>query len=110
MDEREQRIVDKLLLTGAMQVAGVDEKTGEFLYQFTPLLKEIMPDLYDEHLKHVNSELMNLWQKGFVDMDLMSENPIVTLSEKSYDEKEISKLSKEERWSIEEVKRLLSSK
>lgn len=109
MDEINQDIIDKLILEGALQVAGIDSETGDFLYQFTPKLKEISPILYNEHVNHVNGELMKLWEKGFLDINIADENPIVKLTEKSLDEVELSKLSKEDRWSIEEVKRLLKS-
>jgi len=47
-----------------------------------------------------------LWERGYVDIDLLSKDPIVTLASKSFDEAEISKLNKREKWSIEELKRL----
>jgi hypothetical protein len=77
------------------------------LYVFTPKIKEIMPELYHEHINHVNNEIMGLWEKGFVNIDLMSENPIVTLTEKALDTVEVSKLDAKDQWSIEEIKRLL---
>lgn len=108
MENKENSIFDNLILKGALQMAGVDENTGEILYQFTPKLKEIMPDLYNEHLNYVNNELMRLWEMGFVNMDLFSDNPIVTLTHKALDQEAISKLSKEDRWAIEEIRRILS--
>ena len=109
MDKMEQEIIDKLILSGALQVAGVDSETGDFLYQFTPKLKEVMPELYDEHMNHVNGELMRLWEKGFLNINFMEENPIVTLTDKALDQEELNKLSKEDKWGIEEIKRLLKS-
>lgn len=109
MDNFEDNMIDKLILDGALQPAGIDEKTGEMLYQFTPKLKEVMPELYNQHLNHVNSELMNLWEKGFVNMDLLSDSPIVTLAPNAFDNKALSTLSESERWSIEEMKRLIIS-
>lgn len=108
MDSADQEIIEILILSGALQLAGINEKTGEMLYQFTPKLKEVMPDLYKEHLNHVNAEIMGLWEKGFVNVDLMSDNPIVTLTAKALDQEEVSKLSNEEQWSILEIKRILS--
>lgn len=110
MENKENSIFDNLILKGALQMAGVDENTGEILYQFTPKLKEIMPDLYNEHLNYVNNELMRLWEMGFVNMDLMSENPVVTLTNKAFDEKYIKMLSDQDKWAIQEIKRLLSSR
>lgn len=109
MDDMNQDIIDQLILSGGLQVAGVDSETGEFLYQFTPKLKDISPMLYDEHVNHVNKELMGLWTKGFLDINILDENPIVRLTALAFDEAELSKLSKEDRWGIEEVKRLLKS-
>jgi 2-iminoacetate synthase ThiH len=68
-----------------------------------------MPELYHEHMNHVNNEMMGLWEKGFINIDLMSDNPIVTLTQKALDPQEVAKLSKEDQWSIEEIKRLLKS-
>jgi hypothetical protein len=105
----DDEIINQLILSGGLQVAGIDSETGQFLYQFTPKLKEISPDLYHEHVNHVNGELMRLWEMGFLNIDFMDENPIVTLAAKALDQEELSKLSKEDRWSIEEIKRLLKS-
>jgi hypothetical protein len=109
MSNMDDEIINQLILSGGLQVAGIDSETGQFLYQFTPKLKEISPDLYHEHVNHVNGELMRLWEMGFLNIDFMDENPIVTLAAKALDQEELSKLSKEDRWSIEEIKRLLKS-
>lgn len=109
MDNLDQEIIDQLILSGGLQVAGVDSETGEFLYQFTHQLKELYPELYHDHINHVNKELMGLWEKGFLNINFMDENPIVTLTAKALDQEELSKLSKEDRWGIEEIKRLLKS-
>lgn len=108
MDETNEAL-DKLILSGAVVVAGVDSETGQFLYQFTDKLKYISPELYNEHVNFVNKELMRLWELGFLNINMMEENPIVTLTEKALDNAELLKLSTEERWSIEEIKRLLKS-
>lgn len=109
MEDREKNIIDKLVVSGALQMAGVDTETGEILYQFTDKLKEVMPELYDEHLNYVNSELMRLWEMGFVNMDLMSDNPIVTLSSKAFDDEEIKSLPAQDKWALAEIKRLMTS-
>lgn len=109
MGKMEQEFIDKLILSGALQVAGIDSETGDFLYQFTPRLKDISPELYNEHVNHVNGELMRLWEKGLLEINLADENPIVVLTNKAFDESELSKLSKEDRWGIEEIKRLLKN-
>jgi hypothetical protein len=108
-DESISKIIDNLILEGGIEVAGVDPETGEMLYSFTPKVKEIMPELYDDHLNFVNAELMALWEKGFVDIDFLQDDPLISLSEKSYNQEEVNKLSKQEKWSLQELKRALSS-
>lgn len=103
----ESDIFDHLITSGAMEIAGLDSETGDFLYTFTPKIKDVMPQLYREHLKNVNGEIMNLWEKGFLNVDLMQDDPLVTLSEKSFDIEEISTLSDKEKWSLSEIKRML---
>lgn len=99
--------VEFLILNRALEVSGVDSTTGELLYSFTPKIKDLMPELYRAHLNHVNSEIMFLWESGFVNVDFLSDNPKVTLTEKAFDAGEISRLSDERRWSLEEIKRLM---
>jgi hypothetical protein len=108
MDETNE-MLDKLILSGAVEVAGVDSSTGEFLYQFTNKLKDISPQMYNEHINHVNKEIMKLWEMGFLNVNMTEDNPIVTITAKALDESEVSKLAKEDRWGLEEIKRLLKS-
>lgn len=109
MDEAEQSIIDYLLLNGALEAAGISD-TGEPLYNFTPKLKHVLPELYEEHMNHVNSELMRLWENGFIDMDLFAESPAVKLTPKAFDNQEVSKLSDQDQFAIKEIKRILLQK
>jgi hypothetical protein len=110
MSSQEDEIIERLILDGALEVAGVDSEDGSLLYSFTPKIKEIMPELYNDHINNVNSEILSLWERGYVDIDFLSKDPLVTLTRKSFNELEMSKLSKKEKWSIEELKRLASPK
>lgn len=105
----EEEIIDKLLLENALEVVGVDDNNGEFLYAFTPKIKDVMPELYEDHLNFVNSEIMTLWEKGYLDINFLEENPAVKLSKKAIDKEELRKLSTQELWSLEEIKRLLKT-
>jgi hypothetical protein len=103
----DQNAVEYLILNKGLEVSGVDSKTGELLYSFTPKIKELMPELYKAHLNHVNTELMTMWERGFVDIDLMADEPRVTLTEKAFDNDELSKLSENNLWALNEMKRLM---
>ena len=108
-DEHISEIIDHLILEGGIEVAGVDPESGEMLYAFTPKVKEIMPELYHDHLNFVNDELMVLWEKGYVDINFLMDDPLISLTEKSYDQYEVDKLSKQERWSLQELKRVIKN-
>jgi hypothetical protein len=107
MNNSEDELIKNLILEGALEVAGVDSETSELLYTITPKMQEVMPDMYEDHLTQVNRDLLNLWEKGYVNIDFLLAEPIVTISEKGLDKSEVSKLTKPEIWALEEVKRLL---
>ena len=110
MESEEEKIINELILDGGLEVAAMDEDTGELLYSFTPKIKELMPDLYEEHIENVNSEVMNLWEKGFINLDLFEKDPIITITPKALNKEEVEGLSKQERWSLFEIIRLLQRK
>jgi hypothetical protein len=106
----EDGLIESLILSGALEVAGIDDQTGEFLYNITPKLKNIMPDLYQDHIETVNKNMLILWEKGYLNIDFMDDNPLVTIADKGLDLKEIKKLSQEELFALEEIKRLLMNR
>lgn len=108
-EERISEIIDHLILEGGLEVAGVDSESGEMLYAFTPKVKEIMPELYHDHLNFINDELMVLWEKGYVDINFLMDDPLISLTKKSYDQEELKKLSKQEKWSLQELKRVINN-
>lgn len=107
MIPEEQDSIDYLILNGGIEVVGIDSQVGEFLYSFTPKIKDLMPELYEEHIRDVNFHILDLWEKGFLNINLMEDDPIVSISAKSLDLKEISSLSEEDQWHLNEIKRLL---
>jgi hypothetical protein len=107
MNNNEDELIKNLILEGALEVAGVDSETNELLYTITPKMQEVMPDMYEDHLTQVNRDLLNLWEKGYVNIDFLLADPVVTISKKGLDKAEVAKLTKPEIWALEEVKRLL---
>lgn len=106
---RENDAIEYLILNGALEVAGLDTETGEPLYNFTPKLKEVMPELYDEHLNALNSDLMNLWEKGFLNINFFETEPSVKLTEKAWDFIEIAKLPKKDQLCLQEIVRIVAN-
>lgn len=110
MDDEElaNKTIEKLILDGALEIGGIDVENGEILYNFTNKLKDVMPELYNEHLNFVNAEIMYLWERGFVSIDDFAEaNPRVRVTDKAYNAEEISKLPKDRQRSLQEIKRIL---
>jgi len=105
--ESEDKIIEYLILSGALEMAGINAENGEFTYTMTSKMQEVMPDLYKEQLNFVNSEIMGLWEKGFVTFDLFEDDPEFSLTKKCTIADEVSQLSQQERWSLEELKRVL---
>jgi hypothetical protein len=110
MIPNEEEIMDYLILNGGLEVVGIDSENQSFLYSFTPKIKELMPDLYEEHIRTVNSDILTLWEKGYVNIDFMSDDPVITITKKSLNNEELSKLSKQDQWAIAELKRLMIKK
>jgi hypothetical protein len=107
MIPEEQDAIDYLLLNGGLEVVGLDSDNGEFLYAFTPKIKELMPELYEEHIGDVNKNVLKLWEMGYLEIDFMQQDPVITLGAKAFNLQEVSKLSKDDQWHLNEIKRLL---
>jgi hypothetical protein len=94
MPDEIDRLIEKLILIGAMEVSGISED-GEFLYGFTPKLKEMNESLFYAIQDSINNGIMDLWADGYLDIDMLESEPIVRLTEKALDEYEIAKLDPE---------------
>jgi hypothetical protein len=102
--------LDELILQGAVEVAGLDPETGHFLYNFTPQLKKVDPELFSNVNNHFHHIVMTLWEKGFVDIDKIETiDPVVKLTDKHTNVYEVEKLSKPEKVILENIVRQFSS-
>ncbi len=109
--ENEDEAIEQLILSGALEVYGIDIDTGEPMYTFTEKLIEVSPELHEEVSLYFSRETMSLWSKGFLDMDVTEKNPIVSLTTKATDSEEVSKLSKESQATLKQIiKFILSDK
>lgn len=103
----EDKIFEDLILSGALEVAGVDIDTGEMLYNFTDKLKDINPKLHNEFSTYFSTEISGLWENGFIEMDVTEKNPMVSLTKKALDEKEVMKLDKQKQYTLKEIIRVM---
>ena len=98
--------LEYLIGIDAVQWAGFDAENNVPLYVFTEKIKEISPALYQERQTEVYKLTLDLWEKGFVEADWLTEDPIVYLTEKSFEEERLQGLSSSEKLFISELKRL----
>lgn len=103
----EDDAIDQLILSGALEVAGIDIETGEPIYNFTEKLIEVSPELHKEIAIYFSRETMSLWSDGFLDMDITEKNPIVTITPKALDSSEVEKLSKDKQYTLKEIIRII---
>jgi hypothetical protein len=102
----EDEIIEDLILKGALEVSGIDLDTGEPIYNFTKKMKEISPELYRESFTYFYTEVLKLWENGFVNMNILEENPIVSVTPKAFNKEEVKKLTKDEVFSLNEIIRI----
>lgn len=95
-------MIEKLILIGAMEVSGINEE-GEFLYRFTPKLKDINPELFHMIQNTINDGIMSLWVDGYLDVDMMKDEPMVRLTEKCFDEEALAELDEDRKKFLEGI-------
>lgn len=83
--------IDNLILSGALEVAGIGED-GKFTYQFTDKLEEVDPELKHRIENGFYEAVMYLWQAGFLIVSSIDGEGTVTLSDKATSQEDIDKL------------------
>ena len=81
-DEEHREIMEYLLSEGAAILEGIDED-GEPVYRFDmEILEEVMPELYQVMQDDMDQVLIDLYQKGLIDVTYDEElNAQMTISE-----------------------------
>lgn len=107
-DGFEDFIIDHLLETGYIEIAGVDPETGENTYRVTELGRQMIPELHQEAMAGLNAISFRLWQKDMIDLTFDDEGmPRISLNENSYNEEKIMKLPQDERFTIRQFVQLM---
>ena len=69
MEEETEQVIEYLVSQGAAEWDGIDQ-SGERMFKFNmPVLKEIMPDLYAEIMGDIDNTMLDLFQKGLIDIE-----------------------------------------
>lgn len=103
----DNEMIEQLILSGALEVAGIDMETGEPLYNFTDKLKDVNPELHNEMSTYFSRETMALWQYGFISMDITMPNPMIRLTPKAFNKDEVEKLDKKNQYTLKEIIRIM---
>ncbi len=53
---------------GAISIEGVDPN-GELILSVTDKAKELAPDLWQAHIEYVDKQLINLYEKGLIEVE-----------------------------------------
>ena len=106
----EDMFFEDLILSGALEPAGIDIDTGEMLYNFTEKLQDINPALHSEFSRYFSMEINGLWENGFLDMDILENNPTVKITSKALDPEQVAKLDKDRQYTLKEIIRIILSK
>lgn len=91
-----KELIDALILQGALSIEGIDENTGQFVFSVTDKMKEIAPEIYQEFQDTLYKTVLSLWEKGFLNMNVMDVEPIVSPTEYALDRNTWKSLSHEE--------------
>jgi hypothetical protein len=108
MENNSEESLEYLILNGYVEVASLDPQTGGFLYSFTEEAKRIIPDLKRQLDEEFYQSIAYLWEHGFLDMDIESDNPTVTLKEKALNHNEVALLPEIHRTSLISIIEVLS--
>lgn len=105
--DKEDQIIEELILNGALEVCGIDMDTGEPLYNFTSKLESTNPELHNEFFSYFHQDVMSLWGLGYIEMDVTDENPMVSLTQKAINKSEVLKLDKGMQYTLKEIIRIV---
>lgn len=100
--------IEELILAGAIEVAGVDPESGEFLYNFTVKSAEIMPEIFHQHMEMLHDEITFFIEEGFLEVEDNDRETGATLflTPLSFDASAINDLPLERQESLKEIKRM----
>jgi hypothetical protein len=100
--------LDYLMQEGALEIVGIDSETGNFLYSFTEKLAELDPIMHRMMMDSYYESITNLWQLGFLSMDITTDNPLVSATEKVFDREAVEKLSPVDRQALSDILKKMS--
>ena len=99
----EEELIQYLLSIGALEYV-YDNAENNPVYRLTEDAKELVPELYQEHMKDFHMAAFSLWSKGLINIvfDDAGE-PLIGLNENSTDLEKTKNLPKNEKEALQEM-------
>ena len=99
----EEELIQYLLSIGALEHV-YDDADNNPIYRLTENAKELVPELYQEHMKDFHMASFSLWSKGLINI-VFNENgePLIGLNENSIDLEKTKDLPKNEKEALQEM-------
>jgi hypothetical protein len=91
-----KEVIDALILSGAIEIDSLDPDTGQFIYKINEKLSEVAPEIWRDLNEQVHRDIMSLWEKGLLLMDVTAQRPVVAPSEIALDRASWKHLSNSE--------------
>jgi hypothetical protein len=60
-------LISKYIEMGVINIEGLDDN-GEFMLSITEKAEELAPELFEQHQKHVESIILDWFEKGWVNI------------------------------------------
>lgn len=106
MDDPDE-VINRLILNGAVEVAGIDPETGGFLYSFTDKLQSIDPAAFLRLVERFHQNMLKLWELGFLNINLLEDSPTVKITPRVFDDNAIASLDIELLTTLKEVMNMM---
>jgi hypothetical protein len=104
-EESIDRIIAQFLEDGIIEIHGFDNISEQITYRLTAKAKQVLPELFEEHLAFVNQLAFDLWEKGYIEMKFeLDGSPMVMLKDLNYEADVYPHINEEERFFIENMR------
>jgi hypothetical protein len=96
--------IDELILKGILEVSSVDSETGEFLYNFTDRVYELLPTLLEDQIESLQDDILYFVDNGFLEM-IEDDETRVKLTPKAFSQEDIAELPPDKRRALASLKK-----
>lgn len=67
-EEEESEMLEYYMQIGAVEIEGVDE-SGEIIFAISEKAKEVAPELWESHVRHIDESLIALYEMDLIDIE-----------------------------------------